>query len=211
MTPIQLYTYATPNGHKASIMLEETGLPYEVHVVDIGKGDQKTPEFLAMNPNNKIPLIVDPDRGRTVSESGAVLFYLAERSGKFMPVSEEARTTALTWILFQAAHVGPTLGQIWNWKIFADEKLPQVIFRFETEANRLFNVLDVQLGRHAYLAGEEYGVADVMTWPWFSIAGPTLQLDLAPYRNLTRWHAEIGQRPAVIQGLKVPDQVAHKH
>lgn len=204
MTPIQLHTYQTPNGHKASIMLEETGLPYQAHVVDIVRGDQQAPEFLALNPNNKIPVIVDPDRGRTVFESGAILFYLAERSGVLRPETAEEHGRALQWALFQAAHVGPTLGQIWNWKIFSDEKLPQVIGRFEREANRLFRVLDGQLGRSPYLAGRHYGIADVMTWPWIAVAEPKLLLDLQPYPNLARWFAEIAERPAVRRGLRVP-------
>ena len=124
MTPIQLYTYQTPNGHKASIMLEETGLPYDVHIVDIENGAQHSPEFLALNPNNKIPVIVDPDRHRTVVESGAILLYLAERSGVLKPRDETEAGLTLQWILFQAAHVGPTLGQLWNYKIFAPEKIP---------------------------------------------------------------------------------------
>jgi GST-like protein len=204
MTPIQLYTYQTPNGHKASIMLEETGLPYDARVVDIERGDQRTPEFLALNPNNKIPVVVDPDRGRTVSESGAILFYLAERSGVLKPETAEEQGAALQWVLFQAAHVGPTLGQIWNWKIFAREKLPQVIARFEREADRVFRVLDGQLFGQAYLAGRRYGVADVMTWPWVNVAEPRLELDLRPYPNLRRWFGEIAERPAVRRGLEVP-------
>ncbi|HEX6013621.1 MAG TPA: glutathione S-transferase family protein, partial [Geminicoccaceae bacterium] len=112
MTPLLLHTYQTPNGHKASIMLEETGLPYEVRVVDIERGDQQAAAFLVLNPNGKIPVVVDPDRGRAMSESGAILFYLAERSGRLLPADEEARTRTLQWVLFQAAHVGPTLGQL---------------------------------------------------------------------------------------------------
>lgn len=204
MTPIQLYTYQTPNGHKASIMLEETRLPYDVHIVDIETGEQKQPAFLALNPNNKIPVIVDPDRGRTVFESGAILFYLAERSGVLKPESPEEARAALQWVLFQAAHIGPTLGQIWNWKIFADEKLPQVISRFEGEAARIFRVLDGQLSRQAFLACERYGIADVMTWPWINVAEPKLQLDLSPYPALKRWFHTVAERPAVQHGLRVP-------
>ena len=203
MTPIQLYTYQTPNGHKVSIMLEEVGLPYEVHVVDLVSGEQRKPEFLALNPNNKIPVIIDPDRDRTMFESGAILLYLAERARKLQPSSEE-RDTAMQWILFQAAHVGPTLGQLANWKILADEKLPAVIARFEREADRVFRVLDGQLGNHAHLSGREYGVADVMTWPWINIAESTLGLDLSPYVNLKRWFGTVAERPAVQRGLKVP-------
>ena len=152
MAPIQLYTYQTPNGHKASIMLEEIGLPYEVHVVDIETGDQHAPAFLALNPNNKIPVITDPDRGRTVFESGAILPYLAERSGKLLPADADERLTALQWSLFQAAHLGPALGQLWNYKLFASEKIPYVIGRFEKETARVFGVLDGVLGRRCSAA-----------------------------------------------------------
>jgi GSH-dependent disulfide-bond oxidoreductase len=202
---ITLYTYPTPNGRKASIMLEETGLPYTVQVVDIARGDQRRPDFLALNPNNKIPVIVDHERGRTVFESGAILFYLAERSGVLRPASEEEHTTTLQWVLFQAAHVGPTLGQVWNWKIFADDKLPPVIARFEREADRVLRVLDGRLGTHAYLAGSSYGIADVMTWPWIQVVEPELKLDLAPYPHLRRWLDAIATRPAVQRGATVPD------
>lgn len=132
MTPIQLYTYQTPNGHKVSIMLEETGLPYDVHVIDIEVGEQRTPEFLALNPNNKIPVIVDPDQDRTIFESGAILPYLAERSGVLLPGSDA-------------------------------EKIPYVIGRFEAEANRVYRVLEGRLARYSHIAGEAYGIADVMT------------------------------------------------
>lgn len=204
MTPIQLYSYQTPNGHKASIMLEETGLPYDVHVVDIEKGDQFRPEFLALNPNNKIPVIVDPDRSRTVFESGAILLYLADRSGVLKPRNDAEAGLTLQWVLFQAAHVGPTLGQLWNYKIFAAEKLPQVIARFERETVRVLRVLDGQLGPKPYLVGEVFGIADVMTWPWINAAVSKLCVNLGEYPNVARWFAEIQARPAVQRGLRVP-------
>lgn len=204
MTPIQLYSYQTPNGHKASIMLEETGLPYDVHVVDIEKGDQFRPEFLALNPNNKIPVIVDPDRSRTVFESGAILLYLADRSGVLKPRNDAEAGLTLQWVLFQAAHVGPTLGQLWNYKIFAAEKLPQVISRFERETVRVLRVLDGQLGPKPYLVGEVLGIADVMTWPWINAAVSKLGVDLGELPNVARWFAEIQARPAVQRGLRVP-------
>ncbi len=209
MTPLQLHTYQTPNGHKASIMLEETGLPYEVCVVDIERGDQRSPAFLALNANNKIPVVVDPDRGRRVIESGAILFYLADRAGVLQPGSEDERTTVLQWVLFQAAHVGPTLGQYWNFAVFADEKLPPVIARFEREARRVFGVLDGQLARHEHLAGAEYGIADVMTWPWINAAADKLGFALDTHPHLARWFAAVGARPAVQRGLLVPALPAH--
>lgn len=208
MTPIQLHTYQTPNGHKASIMLEETGLPYEVRIVDIERGDQRSPAFLALNPNNKIPVIVDPDMGRVVRESGAILFYLAERACRLLPPSDIAHAETLEWVLFQAAHVGPTLGQYWNFAIFAEEKLPAVIGRFEREAKRVFGVLDGRLGRQLHLAGP-YGIADIMTWPWINAARHKLGFSFDEYPNLNRWLAEIGARPAVQRGLSVPD--LHQH
>jgi GST-like protein len=204
MTPLELHTYQTPNGHKASIMLEEIGLPYVVHLVDIERGDQKAPGFLAKNPNNKIPVLVDPDAGRTVWESGAILFYLADRAGVLQPSDENARSTVLQWVLFQAAHVGPTLGQYWNYTVFADEKPPSVIARFEGEARRVLGVLDGQLARTEHLAGPEYGIADVMTWPWINAAVHKLGFTLDARPHLARWFEAIGQRPAVRRGLRVP-------
>jgi GST-like protein len=204
MTPIQLYTWQTPNGHKASIMLEETGLPYEVHLVDIETGEQRAPAFLALNPNNKIPVITDPDRGRIMFESGAILTYLAERSGKLLPADAGERLTALQWTLFQAAHLGPTLGQLWNYKDFASEKIPTVIGRFEAEAARVFRVLDGTLGRRSHLAGEAYGIADIMSWPWIHAALVHIGLDLDASPNLRRWYESVAARPAVQRGLRVP-------
>jgi GSH-dependent disulfide-bond oxidoreductase len=202
MIPIQLYTYQTPNGHKASIMLEETGLPYAVHVVDI-EGDQHRLEFLALNPNNKIPVIVDPDRDRTVVESGAILFYLADRSGVLKPEGSDETTRTLQWTLFQAAHVGPMLGQLWHFKVFAHEVLPYAIERYERETARILHVLDGELAAKPYLVGAHYGIADVMTWPWID-ALPKLGLALDATPHLRRWHAEIATRPAVQRGLAVP-------
>ncbi len=209
MNPIELYTYQTPNGHKASIMLEETGLPYRVHVIDIEAGDQHRPDFLTLNPNNKIPVIVDPDRQRTVFESGAILFYLADRTGVLQPRTDDEQLTTLQWTLFQAAHVGPTLGQLWNFKIFATEKMPPVIARFERETQRVLGVLDRTLAQRAYLVGD-YGIADVMTWPWVHAAVAKIDVPIDAFSHLSRWYADIGQRPAVRRGLEVP-RLAHEH
>lgn len=203
MNPIELYTYQTPNGHKASIMLEETGLPYEVHVIDIEKGDQHRPEFLALNPNNKIPVIVDPDRGQTVFESGAILFYLADRAGALKPESPAEASRTLQWTLFQAAHVGPMIGQLWHFKVFASEKLPYAIDRYERETARILRVLDGEFAKRPYLAGDRYGIADIMTWPWIN-ALPKLGVALDATPRLKRWRAEIAARPAVQRGLAVP-------
>jgi GST-like protein len=202
MQPIELYTYQTPNGHKASIMLEETGLPYRVHVVDIEKGDQHRPEFLALSPNNRIPVIVDPDRARTVFESGAILVYLADRSGVLQPQAPDEASRTLQWVLFQAAHVGPMLGQLWHFKVFAKETLPYAIERYERETARILRVLDGELAKQPYLVSR-YGIADVMTWPWIN-ALPKLGVTLDATAHLKRWHAEIAARPAVQRGLAVP-------
>jgi GSH-dependent disulfide-bond oxidoreductase len=203
MTPIRLYAYQTPNGHKASIMLEEAGLPYEVHIVDIEHGDQHRPEFLALKPNNKIPVIVDPDRNRTVFESGAILFYLADRSGVLKPAGSDELSRTLQWTLFQAAHVGPMLGQLWHFGVFAKERVPYAIERYERETARILRVLDRELASRPYLTGVRYGIADVMTWPWIN-ALPEIGVTLDATPHLHRWYAEIGARPAVQRGLAVP-------
>lgn len=203
MKPIELYTDQTPNGHKASIMLEETGLPYQAHRVDIEKGDQHRPEFLALNPNNKIPVIVDPDRGRTIFESGAILFYLAECSGVLKPEGPDEAGRTLQWTLFQAAHVGPMIGQLWHFKVFATETLLYAIERYERETLRILSVLDGELAKRPYLVGDRYGIADVMTWPWIN-ALPKLGVTLDTNPHLKRWHAEIAARPAVQRGVAVP-------
>ena len=202
MTPIEIYTWGTPNGQKANIMLEESGLPYTVHAVDITKGGTQTPEYLAMNPNGKIPMVSDPDANRRVVESGAILLYLAERSGKLKPQPGDA---TMEWMFFQAAHVGPMLGQFAYFKVFSSEKLPQAIERFEKESMRVLRVLDTRLGHSAHLGGGEYGLADIMTWPWLNTAQKRLGVDLAPMQNLKRWFDEVGGRPAVQKGITIPE------
>ncbi len=202
MTPILLYTWGTPNGQKASIMLEEVGLPYVVQAVDIGHGGTRTPEYLAMDPNGKIPLIEDPDAGRIVSESGAILLYLAERAGKMQPLPG---SQDLTWMFFQAAHVGPMLGQLGYFKVFAPEPVPAAIARFETESDRILDVLDTRLAQSEHLGGAQYGLADIMTWPWVNSGVRRLGKSLDARPNLARWAAAVGERPAVQAGMKVPE------
>ena len=205
MTPIRLYTWGTPNGQKASIMLEEVGLPYVVQPVDIGHGGTQSPEYLAMNPNGKIPVIEDSDAGRTVVESGAILLYLAERAGKLLP---PPGGQDLTWMFFQAAHVGPMLGQLGYFKVFAAEKLPAAIARFEGETDRILGVLDTRLGQSEHLGGAQYGLADIMTWPWINSAAKRLGKSFDARPNLARWVEAVGSRPAVQAGMKVPEMPA---
>jgi GST-like protein len=201
---IDLYTWGTPNGRKISIMLEEVGLPYEVHPIHIGQGDQFKPEFLAISPNNKIPAIVDRDNGQSVFESGAILIYLAEKTGKLLPAEPKARMDALQWLMFQMGGIGPMFGQTHHFARFAKEKIPYAIDRYVGETKRLYGVMDTQLGKHAYLAGD-YSIADVATFPW--VARWTwhgLDGGLKDFPNVTRWYDAIRARPAVQRGYNVP-------
>ncbi len=203
---IEFYTWGTPNGRKISIMLEECGLPYRVHAIDIGKGAQFTPQFLALNPNNKIPVIVDsdgPEDGRpiTIMESGAILVYLAGKTGKFLPKSARGKYKALEWLMFQMGSVGPMFGQLHVF-LRLDEPVPYALERYTKEKNRLYGVLDRRLGEVAYLAGE-YSIADIATYPWVA-RHEFHKTDLAAYPNVKRWFDAIGARPAVKRGMAVP-------
>lgn len=204
---IHLYTWSTPNGRKVSIMLEETGLPYAVHPVNIGQGEQFKPEFLALNPNGKIPAIVDEDGpgGGTFSlfESGAILIYLAEKSGNFLPSAPRRRYQVLQWLMFQMAGVGPFFGQAHHFLRYAPEPIPYAIERYRKETRRLYGVMDGELGRRAYLAGEEYSIADIATYPWVA-RHEWHQVDLGEFPYVKRWFDAIGARPAVQRGMKVP-------
>jgi GST-like protein len=202
---IDLYTDTTPNGYKIHIMLEEVGLPYTVHHVDIGKGDQFKPEFLAISPNNKIPAITDRDGpgGKPISifESGAILIYLADKTGQFMPKSGAARYDALQWLMFQMGNIGPMLGQVHHFRSYAPEQIPYAINRYTNEAKRLYGVMDKQLSKRAYLAGD-YSIADMACWPW--MRRPERQgVDIGEYPNFKRWSEAIAARPAVTKGLAV--------
>jgi GST-like protein len=199
---IDLYTFTTPNGRKASIMLEEVELPYNVHKIDITKGDQFTPEFVAINPNSKIPAIVDQDTGITVFESGAILIYLARKTGKLLPTEEKAQFQVLSWLMMQMGSVGPMLGQLNHFKKFAPEKIPYAIERYEKETLRIYGVLDKQLAEREFLCGD-YSIADIATYPWIAIHDMQgLTLDNHP--NLKRWVETLEQRPAVERGMAVP-------
>jgi GST-like protein len=199
---IDLYTFTTPNGRKASIMLEEVGLPYNVHKIDITKGEQFTPEFLAINPNSKIPAIADQDTGITVFESGAILIYLAQKTGKLLPTNDKERFQVLSWLMLQMGSVGPMLGQLNHFKKFAPEKIPYAIERYEKETLRLYSVLDGQLAEREFICGD-YSIADIATYPWIAIyEWQGLTLDSHP--NLKRWVETVQQRPAVERGMAVP-------
>lgn len=203
---IDVYSAPTPNGHKVHIMLEECGLPYRVHHINIGEGDQFKPEFLAISPNNKIPAIVDaegPD-GKPLSlfESGAILVYLASKVGKFIGGSDREKFTTLQWLMFQMGGVGPMLGQAHHFRIYAPEKIEYAINRYTNEAKRLYGVIDKQLSKSAYLAGEEYTIADIATFPWLrSWKNQGIEWDDFPHAK--RWFDEINARPAVKRGIEV--------
>jgi GST-like protein len=202
---IELHAWPTPNGFKISIMLEEVGLPYEVRPIDIGKGDQFDPEFLRISPNNKIPAIVDTDGpgGSSISvfESGAILIYLAEKTGKLLPSSGPARYPVLEWVMFQMGGIGPMLGQVHHFRHYAPEPIPYAIDRYTNEANRLYGVLDRRLRDREWLAGD-YSIADIATMPWLRY--PERQgVDIAEYPAVQRWRDAILARPAVQRGLKL--------
>jgi GST-like protein len=200
---IDLYTFSTPNGRKVSIMLEEVGLPYTVHEINITKDEQLTPEFLAISPNNKIPAIVDQDNGRAMMESGAILLYLAEKTGKLMPADEDARWRIMEWLMMQMGSVGPMLGQTHHFVRFNPGKAPYAEERYLKENRRLYGVLDRRLADNEYLAGDAYSVADVATWPWISrFEWQTIGFDDFPH--LKRWYVSVAERPAVQRGYDVP-------
>lgn len=204
---IDLYTAPTPNGWKASVTLEELGLPYEVHAVNIMAGEQKTPEFLAINPNGRIPAIVD--RGEddfAVFESGALMIYLAEKAGSLLPAERKARSRVIQWLMFQMGGVGPMMGQANVFHRYMPEKIPVAINRYQTESKRLLTVLDTRLAGAEFLAGD-YSIADIANFCWartHSWSG--VAIDDLP--NLTRWLAAIEARPAVQRGLKVPFDIS---
>ncbi|MGI9484842.1 MAG: glutathione S-transferase N-terminal domain-containing protein [Geminicoccaceae bacterium] len=202
---IDLYTWSTPNGRKVSIMLEEVGLDYEVHPIDITADDQFKPEFLSISPNNKIPGIVDRDNGYKMFESGAILLYLAEKTGKLMPSEALARMDVMQWLMFQMGGVGPMLGQTHHFHHFAKNKIAYAVDRFVGETKRLYGVMDTRLGESAYLAGADYSIADVATWPWVArFEWHLVAKSLDEFPNVKRWYSEIASRPAVQRGYDVP-------
>jgi GSH-dependent disulfide-bond oxidoreductase len=204
---IDLYTWSTPNGRKVSIMLEEIALPYRVHAVNIGKGEQFTTAFTAINPNSKIPAIVDsegPDgKPMSLMESGAILVYLAGKTGKLLPESVRGRYDALQWLMFQMGGVGPMFGQVHHFLRAAKQMVPYGIERYTAETRRLYGVLDAQLARREYLA-DGYSIADIATYPWVA-RYEWHKTRLEDYPNVLRWYDAISQRPAVRRGMRVPE------
>jgi len=203
---IDLYSWPTPNGHKVHIMLEECDLPYLVHAVDIGAGEQFEPKFLAISPNNKIPAIVDPDGpdGRPISvfESGAILFYLAGKTGQFLPEDTRGKYVALQWLMFQMGSVGPMLGQAHHFRRYAPQQIEYAIERYTNESRRLYGVMDKRLSQARYFAGNFYSIADMAIFPW-TRSHANQGVDLAAYPNVQRWFDEVANRPAVQRGVRV--------
>jgi GSH-dependent disulfide-bond oxidoreductase len=203
---IRVYSWATPNGHKVHIMLEECALPYSVEAVDIGTGDQFKPDFLAISPNNKVPALVDSDGpdGKPISlfESGAILLYLAGKTGRFMPADTRGRYEMLQWLMFQMGGVGPMLGQAHHFRNYAPEKLPYAIERYTNEAKRLYRVMDDRLAKSCYIAGPGYTIADIAIFPWLR-SWKNQGIDWADYPHLKGWFDEIAARPAVVRGVEV--------
>jgi GST-like protein len=202
---IDVHFWPTPNGHKVTIALEELGLPYKVIPINIGKGDQFKSEFLKISPNNKMPAIVDPEGsgGKPISifESGAILIYLAEKTGRLMPTDARGRYKVLEWLMFQMASVGPMLGQAHHFRRYAPEQVQYAIDRYTNEAKRIYGVIDKRVGEVPYLAGE-YSMADIATYPWFKLHKLQGQ-NLEDFPNLKRWYEAIEARPAVQKGMAV--------
>ena len=203
---IAVYSWPTPNGHKVHIMLEECGLPYRVIPVDIGTGAQFEPGFLSISPNNKIPAITDPDGpdGKPISlfESGAILLYLAGKTGKLLPQDVRGKYEALEWLMFQMGGVGPMLGQAHHFRIYAPEKIAYAVDRYTNEAKRLYGVINKRLAGHTYIAGKEYSIADIAIFPWLR-SWKNQGVEMSDYPHLKGWFDEISGRPAVKRGVEV--------
>jgi GST-like protein len=203
---IDLYTWSTPNGRKASIALEEFGIPYEVHPVDINNDEQFKPEFLKISPNNRIPAIFDRDTGISLMESGAILIYLADKTGKLLAKSGEARYRAIEWTMWQMGGPGPIFGQVHHFVKYNKGKAPYAEDRFLKEAHRLYGVLDRRLDGRGFVA-DDYSIADIMIWPWVS-RFEWQTIDLNQYPNVKRWYLAIAARPAVQRGYHIPKKTS---
>ncbi len=203
---IEVYSWATPNGHKVHVMLEECGLEYRAIPVNIGAGEQFAPAFLAISPNNKIPAIVDPDGpdGKPISlfESGAILLYLAAKTGRFLPTAIRERYKVLEWLMFQMGSVGPMLGQTHHFRLYAPEKLPYAIERYSNEARRIYGVLDKRLVDRDWIATDDYSIADIAIFPWLR-SWQNQGIDWADFPHLKRWFDRVAARPAVQRGVEV--------
>jgi GSH-dependent disulfide-bond oxidoreductase len=202
---IDLYTWTTPNGRKISILLEELDLPYTVHPIDISKGEQFAPDFLKISPNNRIPAIVDRDTGFALMESGAIMLYLAEKTGKLLPQEHEARFRVTEWLMWQMGGVGPMFGQVHHFVKYNQGKAPYAEERFLKEAHRLYGVLDRRLDGRDFVA-DAYSIADIAIWPWVS-RFEWQTVDLKQYPNVARWYRAIAGRPAVQKGYHVPKKL----
>lgn len=202
---IDLYTWTTPNGRKVSIMLEEAGLPYRVFPIDINSNEQFDPEFERISPHNKIPAIVDQDNGFHLMESGAILMYLAQKTGKFMPPEGESYWRVIEWLMFQMGNLGPMLGQTHHFVRHHPDKSEYAKERYLKENRRLYKVMDTRLADREYLAGD-YSIADIASWPWIS-RFEWQTMDLNDYPSLKRWYLTIAERPAVVRGYHVPHKV----
>ena len=202
---IELYTWSTPNGRKISIALEELGWDYTVHPVDITQGEQRNPAFIALSPNNKIPAIVDTENGQSLMESGAILLYLANKSGQLIPAETSRYWETIEWLMWQMAGPGPMLGQIHHFTKFNPGKSPYAQDRYLTEGHRLYSVLDKKLQDREFVVGE-YSIADIALWPWIS-RFEWQTIDITQYPNVTRWYLSIASRPAVQRGYHVPRRV----
>ncbi len=200
---IKLYTAATPNGHKISVLLEELGADYEVNVIDFNKNEQKSARFLAINPNGRIPAIIDTDNDDfAVFESGAIMIYLADKFGRFLPTETKARSRVIQWLMFQMGGVGPMMGQANVFYRYFPEKIPAAIERYQNEVKRLFSVLDKHLENREYLTGD-YSIADIANWCWVH-THKWSGVDIEPYQHLKRWVAAIATRPEVQKGISTP-------
>jgi len=207
MNPIELYTWKTSNGKKATIMLEECGLPYNLHPIDISTDIQFAEDFVKINPNSKIPAMIDPDgpgdKPFTLFESGAMLMYLAEKTGKFMPNEMAARYEVIQWVMFQMGGIGPIFGQVHHFKRAAKEQVPYAINRYYNECRRLYGVLDGHLAGRDYLANNEVSIADFCTLPWI-FRHDWQEVDLADFPNVKRWYDALMARPALTRGMNLP-------
>ena len=206
---IDFYFWPTSNNKKVTIMLAETGLPYQLTFIDFTRGRQFQPDFLALNPNAKVPVIVDQDgpggKPLTVFESGAILLYLAEKTGKFMPADAARRWTVTQWVFFQMASIGPMFGQLAHFDDYAGERIQYALDRYHNEARRIYKVLDTRLGQSPFIGDAEYSVADMAVWPWIQPARQRMKME--EYPNLKRWYDVVGARPAVQAGVKVGTEV----